>query len=113
MKGLAPFPFGPKINVFMSSAASNSYFTKAKTKIKGGSNVQVLSLKGKGRGKGGIDEELSNDKDICVMVTPSTRGDFEIAENLASSGKVSAVVIVNAFAKVKQILVFGIICRVK
>jgi len=90
VKGLAPFPFGPKINVFMSSAASNSYVTKAKTKIKGG---QVLPL------KGGVDEEVLSEKDICVMVTPSTRSDYQIAEKLASSGQVFAVIIVNAFAK--------------
>ncbi len=96
MKGLAPFPFGPKINVLMSSAASNSYCTKAKKKIKGGNNVQVLSL------KAGIKEEMLSEKDICVMITPSTRADFQLAEKLASSGQVTAVVIVNAFAKVKN-----------
>lgn len=34
------------------------------------------------------------------MITPSTTKDFKLAQSLAFSGQVSAVVIVNAFAKV-------------
>ncbi len=86
--GLAS-PFGPKINVLTSTAASNSFYSKVVSKIK---YAKVYSLK----------DDLSdkiNKKDICVLITPSSGTDFRFAKNLAGSGQV--VVIVNAVAKVR------------
>lgn len=76
--------------VLTSSAASNSFTSDATKKIKG---AKVLSL------KNGVPDEITS-KDICIMLTPSTRNDYQTAFNLAKSGEAAAVVIFNAFAKV-------------
>lgn len=89
IKDLAPFPFGPNACVLTSSAASKSFYSKVLSKIKG---AKVYSL------REGIPSVLGK-KDVCVMISPSSRNDFNIAQDLAVSGQVSAVVIVNAFAK--------------
>ena len=47
------------------------------------------------------DMNVFTSKDICIIVTPSTRNDYQIAQQIATSGQVGGVVIVNAFAKVK------------
>uniref|UniRef100_A0A7S3V4D8 DUF1995 domain-containing protein n=1 Tax=Chaetoceros debilis TaxID=122233 RepID=A0A7S3V4D8_9STRA len=89
VKGLAPAPFmGPKVSVAVSSSASNSFLTNMKKKVSGAS---VFSL------KDGI-PELSVE-DVCVVVTPSSRNDYQAAKVLVESGSVKAVVVVNAFAK--------------
>ena len=91
MKAISPLPFGPSVYVLTSSAASNSFTSSASKKIKG---AKVSSL------KNGIPDDLSS-KDICIMLTPSTRNDYQTALNLARSNDAQAVVIVNAFAKVR------------
>lgn len=89
VKSLAPFPFGPTINVLTSSGASNAFKSKVISRVKG---ANVVSLKD--------GEPNVSKKDICVFISPSTSYDFNAAQNLATSGSVDSVVIVNAFAKV-------------
>jgi len=89
IKGIAPAPFlGPKVSLVVSSAASNSFFAKAK-KVSG---ATLYSL------KDGVPDVSS--EDVCIFVTPTTRGDYQTATLLAESNKAKAVVLVNCFAKV-------------
>ncbi len=92
VKGIAPLPFGPSVYVLTSSASSNSFNSAASKKIKG---AKVSSL------KKGVPDDMTP-KDICIMITPSTRNDYQTALNIANSNNAEAVVIVNAFAKVKK-----------
>ena len=81
-------PFGSgKVSLVVSSAASNSFLSKAQ-KIGG---VTLYSL------KDGVPNCSS--QDVCIFVTPSTRNDYKIANSLAESNQAKAVVIVNGFAK--------------
>ncbi|GFH46898.1 hypothetical protein CTEN210_03372 [Chaetoceros tenuissimus] len=81
-------PFGSeKVALVVSSAASNSFLSKAQ-KIGG---VTLYSL------KDGVPNCSS--QDVCIFVTPSTRNDYKIANSLAESNQAKAVVIVNGFAK--------------
>ena len=89
IKGLAPAPFlGPKLSLVVSSGASSSFLSKAK-KVSG---VTLYSL------KDGVPDVSS--EDVCIFVTPTTRGDYQTATLLADSKKAKAVVLVNCFAKV-------------
>uniref|UniRef100_A0A7S2A6T0 DUF1995 domain-containing protein n=1 Tax=Ditylum brightwellii TaxID=49249 RepID=A0A7S2A6T0_9STRA len=84
-------PFvGPKTWLLTSSTASKSFFSAASSSFKGG-NAAVHSLKD---GLPNVDQG-----DICVLVTPSSRSDYEAAKKIASAGVAAAVVIVNGFAK--------------
>jgi hypothetical protein len=79
----------------MSSASSKSFYTKTESKLK--NNANLISLK-----DGMPSDDMLSKKDVCIVMTPSGRNDFLIAQKLASSGAVSAVVVVNAFAKVSE-----------
>ncbi len=87
VKGLAPAPFlGPNVSLLVSGSASNSFLSKVKKNMKGSI---VYSL------KDGF-PDVSKDE-VCIFVTPSSRGDFQAAKALVESG--TPVVVINAFAK--------------
>ncbi len=91
VNGIAPAPFlGPKVSLIVSSAASNSFIKKAK-KVKG---AQLYSL------RDGLPEV--GKEDVCIFLTPSSRNDFQAAKSLAESSASKAVIVVNAFAKVRR-----------
>ena len=90
IKGLAPAPFlGPKVSLLVNSAASNSFLAKLQ-KVSG---AKVYSL------KDGVPTDVSSE-DVCIFLTPSTKGDYKSATLLAESNTAKAVVLVNCFAKV-------------
>lgn len=82
-------PFiGPKVNVLVSSSASNSFLAKVKSKVKNGvyslkDDAAVYSL-----GK----------NDVCVVLTPSSQKDYRVAKDLAEDG--FKTVVVNGLFKV-------------
>lgn len=89
VKDLAPVPFlGPKISLFVSSSATKSFFAGVKSKVKGAS---LYSL------KDGVPEV--EEGTVCIITMPSSRNDYQTAQNLATSGNVAAVVVINGFAK--------------
>ena len=92
LKSLAPLPFmGPKTWLLVSSSASNSFLRNAAAKAKScGASIHSLKEGPPSVGSG----------DICVLVTPSTKSDYLIAQNVAAGGDAAALVIVNGFAKV-------------
>lgn len=77
--------FGKPSTLVMSSSASNAYFNQARNKVE-----KVISLKD---GMFTIKK-----KEVYIFLTPSSKADFKIANDLAKDGV--PVVIVNAFAKV-------------
>lgn len=79
---------GPKVNVLVSSSASNSFLGKVKSKVKNG----VYSLKDDAAVK-----ELGKN-DVCVVLTPSSTKDYRVAKELAEDG--FKTVIVNGLFKV-------------
>lgn len=88
VRSIAPLPFvGPKAWLLMSSTASNSLFKKAKSSA-GGTTVYSL--------RDGLPPVDTNN--VCVLLSPSSRNDYQAAQTLASAG--TPVVIVNGFAKV-------------
>ncbi|VEU35498.1 unnamed protein product [Pseudo-nitzschia multistriata] len=93
-KGISvPFPLsfgGSKVSIALSSSASNSFKAKA-AKITKGTTILSASSPSLAEdvGSGGI----------CIFVSPTSRGDYNSAQQLARSGTAKAVVIVNAFAK--------------
>lgn len=91
LKSLAPLPFmGPKTWLLVSSSASNSFLRNAAAKAKScGASIHSLKEGPPSVGSG----------DICVLVTPSTKSDYLIAQNVAAGGDAAALVIVNGFAK--------------
>ena len=94
VKALAPVPFlGPKVSLFVSSSTTKSFLSAAKSKVKG---VSLYSL------KDGI-PDIGEDT-VCVITMPSSTKDYKTAQELAASSNVSAVVIVNALAKVRYIV---------
>jgi len=87
LRSIAPLPFaGPKTWLLMSSAASNSFLNKAKSTAGG----TVYSL------RDGLPPVEANN--VCVLLSPSGRNDYQAAQSLASAG--TPVVIINGFAKV-------------
>jgi Domain of unknown function (DUF1995) len=83
--GIAPIAFlGPKIWILTSSMASANFVSKAK-KIGGVSHSF----------RDGIPK--TDISDICLLVSPSSRTDYDAAQKLTSTCK--AVVIVNGLAK--------------
>lgn len=88
IRSLSPLPFaGPKTWLLMSSAASNNFLQKAKSTV-GGGNVYSL--------RDGLPPIEPNN--VCILLSPSGRNDYQAAQSLASAG--TPVVIVNGFAKV-------------
>lgn len=88
-KSISPVSFiGPKTWLLISSAASNAFFSAAK-KAAGSATVHSLKDGLPSVGKG----------DVCVLVTPSSRSDYEAAKTIASPDGADAVVLLNGFAK--------------
>ena len=83
---------GPKVRILLSSSATASFVQKSTSIFKG---KTISSL------RDGIPQDLIPD-DVCILVSPSSRQDYQAAEKIASSGQVKAVVIVNGFAKVSM-----------
>ncbi len=87
----------------ISSSASNSFWNKAR-KVRGGATF--VSLK-EGRlpsfeaSSSSSSSSSKEEEEVWIFVTPSSPKDFQAAKSLAASGTVKAVVIVNAFAKVR------------
>lgn len=88
----------------ISSSASNSFWNKAR-KLRGGATF--VSLK-EGRlpsfeasSSSSSSSSKEEEEEVWIFVTPSSPKDFQAAKSLAASGTVKAVVIVNAFAKVR------------
>jgi len=113
------FPSSPKISILVSSSASKSFLAKTKStllqnKDKGG-RINIYSLREEevllqrlattttntntNNNNNNNNNNNSKQKEICIMITPSSRKDFQISQQLASSGDVTAVVVLNAFAK--------------
>jgi len=89
IKSLSPVPFvGPKTWLLTSSASSSSFLSAAR---KSAGSATIHSL------RDGL-PKLGKD-DVCVLVTPSSRNDYDAAKVIASSGDAAAVVILNGFAK--------------
>lgn len=86
---LAPLPFmGPKVWLLASSAASSSFLKTAKKSV---GSAQLFSL------RDGLPQVTTGD--VCILLSPSSRNDYESAQRIASDGIAKAVVIVNGFAK--------------
>ena len=79
---------GPKVNVLVSSSASNSFLGKVQSKVKSA----VYSLRDEN-----IQDSMGKD-DVCVVLTPSSTKDYRVANDLAESG--FKTVIVNGLFKV-------------
>lgn len=93
-RGIAPFslPFGgSSVSIALSSSAGNSFRSKADKIAKGSATVLSASSPS-------LAEDVGRDG-ICIFVSPTSRGDYTAAQQLARSGSAKAVVIVNAFAK--------------
>ena len=84
-------PFGPKMNVLVSSSASNSFLEKVRSKVKGG---DVYSLK-----DDGALQTMGKGKDnVGIVLTPSLAKDYRVAKELADAGL--KTVLVNGLFKV-------------
>ena len=74
-----------------SSASTNNFLTKAKSALKStGANVDTL--------RNGIPDGISKG-DVCILISPTGRQDYKMAQSLAESNAAKAVVIVNGLAK--------------
>ena len=92
IQNISPVPFiGPKTWLIVGSAASKSFATAAKTRVK---NAQFHSL------REGIPMEVGKG-DVCFLLNPSSSSDYQAAKKLAQTNNVGAVVIINGFAKVR------------
>ena len=80
-------PFGPKVNLAVSSSASRSFTEKVQKKVKGASICSVKDL-----------ASTSVSGTTCVFLTPSSKADYQQAKKLAESG--CPTVIVNGLFKV-------------
>jgi len=91
VRALSPAPFlGAKVSLLTSKSASTSFINNIKKDVKGGA-VSIYSL------KDGTPE--IKEKSVCILIMPSSRNDYLAAQELATSGNISAVVVVNGFAK--------------
>mmetsp|Transcript_21363 Transcript_21363/g.50585 ORF Transcript_21363/g.50585 Transcript_21363/m.50585 type:complete len:301 (+) Transcript_21363:51-953(+) len=79
------------VSIVLSSSASNSFRAKAEKVAKGSSRVVSASSPT-------LAEDVGNGG-TCIFVSPASRSDYTAAQQLARSGSVRAVVVVNAFAK--------------
>jgi len=87
MNSIAPLPFlGPNICLLVGSSSSAGFISKAKSILKG-KTIYALAE--------GMPD--LNQDDVCILVSPSSRNDYAIANKLASQG--TTTVIVNGFAK--------------
>jgi hypothetical protein len=89
ISSLAPLPFmGPKTWLLASSAAPSSFMRNAK---KSAGSAELFSL------RDGLPEVAAGD--VCILLSPSSRSDYDVAQKIASEGVAKAVVVVNGFAK--------------
>ncbi|KAK1743040.1 hypothetical protein QTG54_006637 [Skeletonema marinoi] len=79
-------PFGPKVNLVVSSSASRSFLDKVQKKVKGASICSVKDL-----------ASTSVSGTTSVFLTPSSKADYQEARKLAEGG--CPTVIVNALFK--------------
>lgn len=79
-------PFGPKVNIVISSSASKSFRDKVQKKVKGASICSVKDL------------ASTSVSGVCVFLTPSSKADYQEATKLAEGG--CSTVIVNGLFKV-------------
>ena len=79
-------PFGPKVNLVISSSASRSFTDKVQKKVKGASICSVKDLASTPVGG------------TCIFLTPSSKAYYQEAKKLADSG--CPTVIVNGLFKV-------------
>jgi hypothetical protein len=88
VRGISPLPLmGPKTFLLTSTTSSSNFVDKAKKTVKG---ATIHSL------RDGIPKEIKQG-DVCVLVSPSVRQDYLIAQQIASNGV--ALVLVNGLAK--------------
>lgn len=91
LKALAPLPFlGPKTWLLVSSSSSNAFLRDATSKAKN-CGARIHSLRD---GLPPVDAG-----DVCLLVTPSVKSDYDAAQTIATSGEVGAVIVQNGFAK--------------
>lgn len=91
LKSISPISFlGPKTWLLVGSAASNSLLRKSENTAKKCRSI-VHSL------KDGLPEVEKGD--VCVLITPSTKRDYDDASRIASDGIAAAVILQNGFAK--------------
>jgi hypothetical protein len=89
LSSIAPLPFmGPKTWLLASSAASTSFLKSAKKSV---GSAQLFSL------RDGLPEVVTGD--VCILLSPSSRSDYQAAQSIASAGIAKAVVVLNGFAK--------------
>ena len=82
---------GPKTWLLTSSASTNNFVAKAQSALKStGANVVTL--------RNGIPDGISKG-DVCILISPTGRQDYNMAQSLAESNAAKAVVIVNGLAK--------------
>lgn len=92
IKSIAPLPMlGPKTWLLVSSASTNSFVTKAQAATKSaGATVESL--------RNGIPDGIAKG-DVCILISPTNRQDYKIAQSLAETNAAKAIVIVNGLAK--------------
>lgn len=92
IKSIAPLPMlGPKTWLLTSSTASNGLNSKAEAVAKkSGATAGTL--------RNGIPDGLAQG-DICILLAPTGRQDYKMAQALAESKTAKAVVIINGLAK--------------
>lgn len=94
IKSIAPIPvLGPKTWLLTSAGVSTSFVSKAESTLKG-AGTTIASMRN-GRPPDGLSKG-----DVVIFVSPNGRGDYRIANEMAKSGDVNAVVLVNGLAKV-------------
>ena len=86
---------GPKTWVLLSGGATNAFTTKAEKAFKS-TGATLASL------RGGVPEGIGKG-DVVIFLTPSGRGDYNLAKTMAENGMAKAIVIVNGFAKVGKL----------
>ena len=91
VQSLSPLPFmGPKTRLLMNASTTGNLMAKAKKVAKSATSIHTL--------RDGIPDEIQKG-DVCVLVSPSSRQDYQAAQQIASSGVAKAIVIVNCVAK--------------
>ena len=81
----------------MSTAASSNFRAKADQLAKSTSGLTVLSM------RDGIPDIVGGEEEVvCILVSPSSRQDYMMARQLASSGQVNGVVLINGVTKVRK-----------
>jgi hypothetical protein len=87
---LNPFSAIKKVTLVISSSSTNSFRTKAQKIAGKGIDVIDSSQVSDDNGNGGM---------VYIFISPSSRGDYMMAQQLAKTNICKGVVIVNGFAK--------------